>query len=119
MLRENRHHERRTDLRNGLAAAQRYAPLGGRSIAKWDTLAHHTLHVDLEDAEDGDATNVVGSLTNTQRDRLIAHTRQDVATAVFGAHYAYQEARAARIFSWLSFLLNIVMLGILIYAFIF
>lgn len=107
---------RAKDLEAGIDAAQRYAPAGLKTVMKWDAMAHHTFHADVEDGQDGVSTNDFYDFTDVQRDRLLAHARQDAAQAVFGVHDAYQEARAARILSWLSLLLNIIMLGILVYV---
>lgn len=104
---------RAKDLEAGIDAAQRYAPAGLKTVMKWDAMAHHTFHADVEDGQDGVSTN---DFTDVQRDRLLAHARQDAAQAVFGVHDAYREARGARILSWLSLLLNIIMLGILVYV---
>ena len=92
-------------------------PIGERTATKWDIHAGHILHADLEDGLDEEAAHLY-HFTDAQRDRLIAHARQDAAHAVFGVHDAYKAARDARLWSWFSFLLNIIMLGILVYVFV-
>ena len=116
MMNEKRREVRKRSLQFAIETANRYAPIGYRSLARWDAMANHVLEVELEDGLDQDQDSEIHRLTDVQRDLLIKHTRQDVATVVYGVHHALHEARSARLFSWISLLLNIILLGILIYV---
>lgn len=118
MVTERRRRERARSLQGALEGVSFHNPIGQRTAAKWDTLASHVLHADIEDGEDESDTASFYHFTDPQRDRLIAHARQDAAHAVFGVYDAYKAARDARMWSWFSFLMNIIMLGILVYAFL-
>lgn len=113
MVTEQRREERARSLKSALEMAD-LNPRGNRTTARWAIHSKFILHDDIEDGVDG--PDYYG-FTDAQRDRLIAHARQDAAHAVFGVHDAYKAARDARLWSWFSFVLNIIMLGILVYVF--
>lgn len=116
MVTEQRREERAKALQSGIDAANLYSAIGQRTFMKWTEMAHHTLHVDIEDGEKGDQLSDFYNFTPIQQNRLIAHARQDAAHAVFGVHDAFQEARMSRRLSAISVWLNVIMLGILIFV---
>ena len=89
----------------------------------WGPLAQHSVDCDMDELPD-DMNAEYDELSDTVRTRLLVNGRHDAAMAFYAAADAYKaasdahkEARYARIWSWFSFLLNIIMLGILVYAF--
>lgn len=116
MVTEQRREVRARSLQGALEGVRFNYPIGQRTAAKWDIQAGHVLHADLENGEDEGGASYVYHLTDAQRDRLLAHARQDAAHAVFGVHDAFQEARMSRRLSAISVWLNLAMLGILIFV---
>jgi hypothetical protein len=80
----------------------------GKKPAIWDAMAFNVLQKDLGEFED--STTIDYGLDESTRDRLIAHARQDAAMAFYAAQAAYREAANARLLSWLSFILLLVIL---------
>lgn len=83
--------------------------IGLRShTSKWDTMARNVLRDDLGEFED--SIKFEYDLDVKTRDRLIAHTRQDAAMAYYAARAAYLEAVNARILSWITLILCLIIL---------
>ncbi len=89
----------------------------------WGPLAQYSVDHDMDELPD-DMNAQYDELSDTVRTRLLMNGRHDAAMAFYAAADAYKEAadahraaRHARMWSWFSFLLNIIMLGILVYAF--
>lgn len=57
-----------------------------------------------------DSGKVDYELDQPTRDRLLAHSRQDVAMVYYALIEAKQEARTARIWSWLSLIVSLIVL---------
>lgn len=90
----------------------------------WGPLAQHSVDCDMDELPD--VMNAeYDELSDTVRTRMLVNGRHDAAMAFYAAADAYKaasdahkEARYARIWSWFSFLLNIIMLGIIDYVFV-
>ncbi len=57
-----------------------------------------------------DSEKVDYELDQPTRDRLLAHSRQDVAMVYYALIEAKQEARTARIWSWLGLIVSLIVL---------
>lgn len=113
MIAEEKRNKNANILRAGLDTIDLIYPIRQRTQAKWDLTAAHILQTDINDESE---VNNVYEFSEAQRDRLIAHARQDAAHAVIGVSDAFQEARNARIMSAISMWLNAIMLVILIFV---
>jgi hypothetical protein len=74
----------------------------------WQARSRNVLDDDLGIFDDSGEADYC--LEDATRDRLIVHTRQDVAMAYFALIDAEREAKNARIWSWASFLVSLVIL---------
>ncbi|NHQ74188.1 hypothetical protein HAT86_06880 [Roseovarius gahaiensis] len=117
MVSEKVRQERAEQLRVGLEAVKR---LEGRKapMREWSVMANHVFHIDREDGLEDESTAEFYEFTEIQKNRFLAHAREDAAFAVYAAHDAYQEICRARKLVTVSLLLNVVVLCLLSYELI-
>jgi len=101
--------KRREDLRSALedASEMGWFRIGLRA-AQWEVKSKNILDDDLGSFED--STRFDYDLDEASRDRLLAHARQDAAMAFYASADAHAEASSARLWSWLSFLVLLLIL---------
>lgn len=113
---EKRQKERARQLRIGLDAVERIHEDKLQQFAKSALMAHHVFHSDWEDGLNDDSRSEFYQFTEAQKNRFIAHTREDAALAAYVAHDSYQEIRRTRILLIVSTFLNAFTLGVLLYS---
>lgn len=75
---------------------------------QWEVRARNVLDDDLGRFDDSGKVDY--DLDQPTRDRLLAHSRQDVAMVYFALVKAEQEARTARMWSWVGLLVSLIVL---------
>lgn len=75
---------------------------------RWEARARNVLHDDLGYFDDSGKVDY--DLDQPTRDRLLAHARQDVAMLYYALVKAEEEARTARIWSWVGLIVSLIVL---------
>jgi hypothetical protein len=75
---------------------------------EWEVRARNVLDDDLGRFDDSEKVDY--DLDQPTRDRLLAHSRQDVAMVYYALVKAEQEARTARVWSWVGLVVSLIVL---------
>jgi hypothetical protein len=99
---------KRDDLKASLDAINVVPSALPKRLQEWEVRARNILDDDLGLFDDSTCFNY--DLDDTTRDRLIAHSRQDIAMVYYALVSAEAEARYARFLSWITLLVSLAVL---------
>lgn len=101
-------HYRRDELKRDLASIRPIQGWLSVDQQEWEVRARNILDDDLGRFDDSGKVDY--DLDQPTRDRLLAHSRQDVAMIYHALVKAEREARTARVLSWVGLIVSLIVL---------